>query len=38
MSWDGRDDNADIVEAGVYIYQLKVGNVLVGKGTIVLAK
>jgi hypothetical protein len=38
MSWDGKDDNADIVEAGVYIYQLKVGNILVGKGTIVLAK
>ena len=35
--WDGRNQDGVIVEGGMYIYQLKVGNEVV-KGTIVLAK
>lgn len=35
--WDCRNEYGDIVEGGVYIYQIKVGNSLAGRGTIVVA-
>lgn len=38
ISWDGRDEYGDICEGGVYIFQLKVGNSRIGKGTVILAK
>lgn len=37
ISWDGKNDNGDNVEGGVYIYQIKVGNSRAGKGTVVVA-
>jgi len=36
--WDGTDDKDEIVDGGVYIYQLKVGSSVIGKGPIVVAK
>jgi hypothetical protein len=36
--WDGKDEWGNIVEAGVYVYQIKVGQGVVKKGTIVCAK
>lgn len=38
LIWDGTDENGEIVEGGVYIYQLKVGSSRAGRGTIVVAK
>jgi len=38
LIWDGKDEWGEIVEAGVYIYQLKVGQGVVKKGTLVCAK
>ncbi|MDD5688259.1 MAG: DUF2341 domain-containing protein [Elusimicrobia bacterium] len=38
ISWDGRNESGDICESGVYIYQLKLGTTMLGKGTVVLAK
>jgi hypothetical protein len=35
--WDGRDDDGDIVESGVYVYQFKVDGTLIS-GTIAVAK
>ena len=36
--WDGRNEYGEVVEGGVYIYQIKVGQDIAGKGTIVVAK
>ena len=38
ISWDGRNEYGEIVEGGVYIWQLKVGKDVAGKGTVVVAK
>lgn len=38
IEWDGRNEYGDIVEGGVYIWQLKVGNSMAGRGTLVVAK
>lgn len=35
--WDGKNQNGEIVEGGIYIYQLKVGNDVV-KGIVTVAK
>jgi len=35
--WDGKDDDGDIVESGVYIYQFKVNGEIIS-GTIAIAK
>lgn len=35
--WDGKDENAEIVESGVYIYQIKNGNEIIS-GTILIVK
>lgn len=37
VTWDGKNENGEFVEGGVYIYQVKVGNNIVGKGTLVVA-
>ena len=37
ISWDGKDENGEYVEGGVYIYQLKVGNNKTKRGTVVVA-
>ncbi|PYO35348.1 MAG: hypothetical protein DMD74_07545 [Gemmatimonadetes bacterium] len=31
LSWDGRDDGGDLVPAGVYLYKLRVGDVILFK-------
>ena len=31
LTWDGRDDHGDMVPAGVYLYKLKVGDVILFK-------
>ena len=38
IGWDGRNEYGEVCEGGVYIYQVKVGNSVVGKGTVILAK
>ena len=38
VSWDGKDEYGEVCEGGAYIYQLKVGNKIAGRGTVVLAK
>ncbi|HAM38500.1 MAG TPA: hypothetical protein DCP53_03780, partial [Elusimicrobia bacterium] len=35
--WDGTDDNDEVVDGGVYLYQIKVGSTVIGKGPVVLA-
>ena len=37
VTWDGRDETGEIVESGVYVYQLQVGESF-KTGTIILAK
>ena len=37
-SWDGKDEQGNIVEGGVYIYQIKVGTKVLHKGTVVVAR
>ena len=37
LTWDGRDETGEIVESGVYVYQLQVGESF-KTGTIILAK
>jgi hypothetical protein len=36
--WDGKDEWGNIVEAGIYVYQIKVGSGVAKKGTLVCAK
>ena len=37
LRWDGRNESGDVVESGIYIYQLQVGNSY-ATGTIIVAK
>ena len=37
LKWDGKDENGEIVESGVYIYQLQVGDSF-KTGTVILVK
>jgi len=37
LRWDGKNENGDIVESGIYLYQLQVGNSS-KTGTIIVAK
>ncbi|MCG9126947.1 fibronectin type III domain-containing protein [Candidatus Poribacteria bacterium] len=37
LKWDGKNENGDIVESGIYLYQLQVGDSY-KTGTIILAK
>lgn len=37
LKWDGKNENGDIVESGIYIYQLQVGNSY-ATGTIIVVK
>ena len=37
LTWDGRDETGEIVESGVYVYQLQVGESF-KTGTVILAK
>lgn len=37
LRWDGKDENGDIVESGIYLYQLQVGDSF-KTGTIIVAK
>jgi hypothetical protein len=36
--WDGRNESGNVCESGVYIYQVKVGGAVAGKGTVILAR
>jgi len=36
--WDGKDENGDYVESGIYIYQIQVGDEKPVPGTIIVAK
>ncbi|MEK6646243.1 MAG: LamG domain-containing protein [Candidatus Firestonebacteria bacterium] len=38
ISWSGEKEDGSIVESGVYIYQIKLADSLLGKGTIIVAK
>ncbi|MEI7904991.1 MAG: hypothetical protein WCI43_06220, partial [Candidatus Firestonebacteria bacterium] len=38
FTWDGKTNSGKALEGGFYIWQIKVGGVVAGKGTIVLAK
>ncbi len=38
ISWDGKNNSGRIVDGGVYVWQIKVGGSVAGKGTVVLAK
>ena len=37
LTWDGRDETGEIVESGVYVYQLQVGESF-KTGTLIVAK
>ena len=37
LEWDGKNEAGSIVESGIYVYQVKVGDVF-STGTVVLAK
>ena len=37
LKWDGKNENGEIVESGIYIYQVQVGDSF-ETGTIILAK
>jgi flagellar hook assembly protein FlgD len=37
LMWDGKNDNGDLVESGVYIYQIQVGEKF-STGTVIVAK
>ncbi len=38
ISWDGKNNSGKIVDGGVYVWQIRVGSAVAGKGTVVLAK
>ncbi len=38
IPWYGTNEKEEAVESGVYIYQVKAGNSIIGKGTIIVAK
>ena len=38
IPWYGTNGKEEAVESGVYIYQVKAGNSIIGKGTIIVAK
>ena len=38
ISWAGLGQNLNIVEGGIYLYNITVGGVNMGSGTVVLAK
>ena len=37
LRWDGRDESGEVVESGIYVYQLQVGNNF-ATGTLIVAK
>ena len=37
LTWDGRDEAGEIVESGIYVYQLQVGESFT-IGTLIIAK
>ena len=38
ITWDGKNNSGKVVDGGVYVWQIKVGSAVSGKGTVVLAK
>ena len=38
ITWDGKNNSGKVVDGGVYVWQIKVGSTVAGKGTVVLAK
>jgi hypothetical protein len=38
ISWDGKDNGGNIVRGGIYLYQLKLGDSVLKKGTVVVVK
>jgi len=38
MKWNGKDDNGNLMESGIYIYQIQAGADEFVSGSLVLAK
>jgi len=38
LTWDGKTNSGTQLEGGVYVWQIKVGGAVAGKGTVILAK
>ncbi len=38
LRWDGHDDDGELVSSGIYVYQMLLGDEVVGSGTVIVAK